>query len=222
MHQIPVHGDGGHLCSCQLSLASLVVSDAVLGCVQSLTSLATGEQFLLDEVWDAVSVSFVFPVQLQSGTRGRAFCRENGRLRLVLDCGHGIDECFGAGAGRSGTRQSFGSRSRVISTPSFAVCDFLLFKDFCWSGCSLNLNLNLSYFWAQVNREQVVNFMFGLQFQAMYLPLVMILLDLAMGQFDPLTLFGMAIAHVFYFLDVVYPQQPHTQGKRPLGTPEFM
>ena len=76
--------------------------------------------------------------------------------------------------------------------------------------------------WAQLNRDQVVNFMFGLRFQAMYLPLVMVLLDVAMGQFDPMMLFGMAAGHVWYFLAVVYPQQPHTQGKRPLQTPEFM
>ncbi|KAI8838379.1 Der1-like family-domain-containing protein [Chytridium lagenaria] len=77
----------------------------------------------------------------------------------------------------------------------------------------------LLYVWAMENREQVVSFFFGLQFKAMYLPIVLIGFDVLTGAPFMDKAIGLAVGHLFYFLDKMYPQQ--NNGERILSTPAF-
>lgn len=77
----------------------------------------------------------------------------------------------------------------------------------------------LIYLWSQVNRDQTVNFMFGLRFKGMYLPLVLIAYDVLMNNFNILMIVGMAAAHVYWYMETSLPDQ---LGWRPLATPSFL
>lgn len=63
------------------------------------------------------------------------------------------------------------------------------------------------YLWSQANANRTVGFMFGLTFKAVYFPWVLVAFSyVLMGASVPWTmLVGIASAHLFYFLDSLYP-----------------
>ncbi|KAI8364303.1 Der1-like domain family member 1 [Choanephora cucurbitarum] len=83
------------------------------------------------------------------------------------------------------------------------------------------LLLSVAYLWAQHHREQIVSFMFGLQFKAIYLPWVMIASDFLMsgGNLPRASIAGVLSAHAYYYLTHIYPSQG---GRRYLQTPAFL
>ena len=64
--------------------------------------------------------------------------------------------------------------------------------------------MTIVYLWSKYNSQVIVNFMFGIKFPAMYLPLVLGLMDFVMaGDFyGPLV--GILVGHFYYFLSEVY------------------
>ncbi|KAJ3096346.1 Derlin 1 [Phlyctochytrium planicorne] len=83
------------------------------------------------------------------------------------------------------------------------------------------LVMALVYVWALDNRDQIVSFFFGMQFKAMYLPIVLVVFDVLTN--SPTFLdkcIGCAIGHLFVFLDKMYPEQ--NDGQRILQTPSFL
>ncbi|KAI3651447.1 hypothetical protein MP228_003718 [Amoeboaphelidium protococcarum] len=82
--------------------------------------------------------------------------------------------------------------------------------------------LSFIYLWSQLNKETIVSFFFGLRFKAMYLPVVILLYDLLSGTFNISSVFGMFCAHVYYFLEEVYPRMPQSQGRKVLQTPQIL
>jgi derlin-1 len=77
------------------------------------------------------------------------------------------------------------------------------------------------YMWSMCNMDETVSFMFGLRFKALYLPWVLVALDVVMG--GPLSmdkLVGIAVGHVLYFMERVFPASEG--GFRLLPTPGLL
>lgn len=70
-----------------------------------------------------------------------------------------------------------------------------------------SLSMLIVYLWSQHNRQVIVNFMFGIRFPALYLPLVLGILEflLAGDLFGPLL--GILVGHTYYILSTVYAER---------------
>jgi hypothetical protein len=87
---------------------------------------------------------------------------------------------------------------------------------------SQSLIAAIVYVWSQVNRDRTVNFMFGLQFKAFFLPFVLLAYELILTGSLPINMaIGIAIGHLYWFLKNIYPTLPNSSGVHPLATPSF-
>jgi len=75
----------------------------------------------------------------------------------------------------------------------------------------------LVYVWSRRNPFVRMNFFGLLNFQAPYLPWVLLAFSLLLGNSVIVDLMGIAVGHVYYFLEDVFPNQPG--GMRILKTP---
>ncbi|KAI8818926.1 Der1-like family-domain-containing protein [Fimicolochytrium jonesii] len=83
------------------------------------------------------------------------------------------------------------------------------------------LLLCVIYVWAMHHGEEMVSFLFGVRFKAMYLPWVLTLLDVLQGNPYPVAkLTGIAVGYLYYYLDQTYPLQ--NGGQRILVTPRIL
>lgn len=82
------------------------------------------------------------------------------------------------------------------------------------------LVLSVLYVWCQLNREVIVTFWFGSRFKAMYLPWVLFAFNVALSNGGLLSLFGILIGHLYFFLKFTYPQE--LGGTNFLETPSFI
>lgn len=78
----------------------------------------------------------------------------------------------------------------------------------------------LVYVWSRRNPFVRMNFFGLLNFQAPYLPWVLLAFSLLLGNSVLVDLMGIAVGHVYYFLEDVFPRQPG--GFRVLLTPAFI
>ncbi|KAJ3270375.1 hypothetical protein HDV01_007903, partial [Terramyces sp. JEL0728] len=74
--------------------------------------------------------------------------------------------------------------------------------------------------YAQVKGNEVVTFMFGLQFKAMFLPWVLLLWNVVMGGDPVISLIGIAAGYVVEYALVKYPTQ--NNGRVILPAPWFL
>jgi len=80
--------------------------------------------------------------------------------------------------------------------------------------------MSIIYLWSMYNKEKIVNFMFGMQFPAMYLPWVLIAWDfLTGGGVSILKLVGVIVGHLYYFLDKIWPEAGNPKY---IQTPQFL
>ncbi|XP_053062548.1 derlin-3 isoform X4 [Acinonyx jubatus] len=82
------------------------------------------------------------------------------------------------------------------------------------------LTVMLVYVWSRRNPRVRVNFFGLLTFQAPFLPWALMGFSLLLGNSILVDLLGIAVGHVYYFLEDVFPNQPG--GKRLLLTPSFL
>lgn len=99
--------------------------------------------------------------------------------------------------------------------------------------------LSVMYIWCQLNKETIMQFWFGMQFKAMYMPWVILLFNWIMsGSYGEISIFfqieiqclfsfrfmmhlcGIVIGHLYFFLVFKYPQD--FGGPRLLQTPSFL
>jgi derlin-1 len=80
--------------------------------------------------------------------------------------------------------------------------------------------LSILYVWCQFNRDQIVQFWFGTQFKAMYLPWVLALFNIVLGGSGFYELLGILVGHVYFFLMYKYPQD--FGGRQLLTVPSFL
>jgi len=67
------------------------------------------------------------------------------------------------------------------------------------------LVISVLYVWCQVNRDTVVQFWFGTQFKAMYLPWALAAFNVLLGGNGIMELIGIFVGHMFFFLKYKYP-----------------
>jgi len=78
----------------------------------------------------------------------------------------------------------------------------------------------LVYVWARRNSSARMNFFGLLTFNAPYLPWVLLCFSILLGNSIAVDVLGMAVGHVYYFLEDVFPYQ--RGGKRLLVTPQWL
>ncbi|XP_002724059.1 derlin-3 isoform X1 [Oryctolagus cuniculus] len=82
------------------------------------------------------------------------------------------------------------------------------------------LTAMLVYVWSRRSPHVRVNFFGLLTFQAPFLPWALMGFSLLLGNSILVDLLGIAVGHIYYFLEDVFPNQPG--GKRLLLTPGFL
>ncbi|XP_064641450.1 derlin-1-like [Lineus longissimus] len=80
--------------------------------------------------------------------------------------------------------------------------------------------LSVMYVWCQLNRDQIVQFWFGTQFKAMYLPWVLVAFNMIIRGGGISELIGIFVGHLYFFLMFKYPQD--FGGVRFINTPSFL
>ena len=79
--------------------------------------------------------------------------------------------------------------------------------------------LSILYVWCQLNKDVIVNFWFGTQFKAMYLPWVLFGFNMIIAGGGFMELIGILIGHLYFFLMFTYPQD--FGGPSLLSTPQI-
>jgi len=82
------------------------------------------------------------------------------------------------------------------------------------------LIISVLYIWCQMNRDQVVQFWFGTQFKAMYLPWVLVAFNMIIMGGGMMELLGIVVGHLYFFLVFKYPQE--FGGPQFLNTPSLL
>lgn len=82
------------------------------------------------------------------------------------------------------------------------------------------LVLSVLYIWCQLNKDTIVNFWFGTQFKAVYLPWVLLVFNLVLSGGGLMELIGILVGHLYFFLTFQYPQE--FSGRQLLQTPSFL
>lgn len=78
----------------------------------------------------------------------------------------------------------------------------------------------LVYVWSRRNPFLRMNFFGLLNFQAPYLPWVLLAFSVILGNAIWIDLVGMGAGHIYWFLEDVFPNQPN--GRKLLKTPQFL
>ncbi|CAH0390825.1 unnamed protein product [Bemisia tabaci] len=95
---------------------------------------------------------------------------------------------------------------------------FALFVHLMFLGQAFTIML--VYIWSKRNPYIRLNFFGVLNFQAPYLPWVLLGFSVLLGNTVWVDLMGMAVGHVYYYLEDVFPRQPG--GFKVLVTPQFL
>ncbi|XP_014218468.1 derlin-1 [Copidosoma floridanum] len=105
----------------------------------------------------------------------------------------------------------------------------LIFNWICCLVAGLLLNFTLLmnsmivsviYVWCQLNKDAIVQFWFGLQFKAMYLPWVLFGINFIINHDGLEELIGILCGHLYFFLKFKYPQE--FGGPSLLSTPSIL
>ncbi|KAM6298065.1 derlin-3-like [Aegotheles albertisi] len=100
----------------------------------------------------------------------------------------------------------------------FLMTLFGLFASLFFLGQAFTIML--VYVWSRRNPYVRMNFFGLLNFQAPFLPWVLMGFSLLLGNSIIIDLLGIAVGHIYYFLEDVFPNQPG--GKKLLLTPGFL
>lgn len=82
------------------------------------------------------------------------------------------------------------------------------------------LIISVLYVWCQMNKDQIVQFWFGTQFKAMYLPWVLVGFNMVIKGFSMSQILGILVGHLYFFLSFKYPQD--FGGREFLRTPDIL
>ena len=80
--------------------------------------------------------------------------------------------------------------------------------------------VSVLYVWCQLNKDQIVQFWFGTQFKAMYLPWILVGFNMIIRGGGMNELIGILVGHLYYFLMFKYPQD--FGGRAFLSTPQIL
>lgn len=79
--------------------------------------------------------------------------------------------------------------------------------------------LSVIYVYCILNQDQIVQFWFGTQFKARYLPWVLFGVNFVLGGGGHTELLGIIVGHLYYFVTIRYPQD---QGITLVETPQIL
>jgi len=79
--------------------------------------------------------------------------------------------------------------------------------------------LAVLYVWCQFNKDQIVQFWFGTQFKAMYLPWVLLAFNMIVGSGGYMEFIGIVVGHIYFYVMYKYPQD--FGGRQFIHTPAF-
>ncbi|OZJ05930.1 hypothetical protein BZG36_01209 [Bifiguratus adelaidae] len=110
----------------------------------------------------------------------------------------------------------------VLSSISLVIlCVFVPFTDMPFLGSPLAFTL--VYVWSRRNPYIRLNFLGLFVFSAPWLPWVLLAFSLLIGSNFPTgDLMGIAVGHLYYFLEDIWPREPQSGGRRWLKTPELI
>ncbi|KAG7277483.1 hypothetical protein CRUP_037354 [Coryphaenoides rupestris] len=115
--------------------------------------------------------------------------------------------------------------SSRLETGSFdgRPADYLFLLFFNWICIVLlmfALIMSVLYVWAQLHRDTVVSFWFGMRFKACYLPWVILVFNYVISGSLTNELIGNVVGHLYFFLMFKYPMD--LGGRVFLTTPDFL
>ena len=87
----------------------------------------------------------------------------------------------------------------------FIMDPMVSIKDIHVNHCPLQV-MSILYVWCQLNKDTIVNFWFGTQFKAMYLPWVLFGFNMIIAGGGVMELVGILVGHMYFFLMFKYPQ----------------
>ncbi|KAI8577673.1 hypothetical protein K450DRAFT_251204 [Umbelopsis ramanniana AG] len=107
----------------------------------------------------------------------------------------------------------------LLSAIALLICSIIVpMADMPFLGSPLAFTL--VYIWSRRNPYIRLSFMGVLVFSAPYLPWVLLGFSLLINSHLPMgDVLGIAVGHVYYFLEDVWPREPHSGGRRLLQTP---
>ncbi|XP_023236174.1 derlin-1-like isoform X1 [Centruroides sculpturatus] len=82
------------------------------------------------------------------------------------------------------------------------------------------LVLSVLYVWCQLKKDIIVNFWFGTQFKALYLPWVLLAFNVLFSGGGLYELIGILVGHLYFFFKFKYPQE--FGGRALLRTPDIL
>lgn len=80
--------------------------------------------------------------------------------------------------------------------------------------------LSVLYVWCKLNKDVIVSFVFGMRFKAMYLPWVLLAMNVILSSGSIFAIVGILVGHAYYFLKFIYPQE--LGGPSLLETPSII
>lgn len=80
--------------------------------------------------------------------------------------------------------------------------------------------LSVLYVWCQLNKDTIVQFWFGTQFKAMYLPWVLVAFNMIIRGGGLNEILGILVGHLYFFLMFKYPQD--FGGRQWITTPQIL
>uniref|UniRef100_A0A182MR07 Derlin n=1 Tax=Anopheles culicifacies TaxID=139723 RepID=A0A182MR07_9DIPT len=80
--------------------------------------------------------------------------------------------------------------------------------------------LSVLYVWCKLNQDVIVSFWFGMRFKAMYLPWVLLGMNMILSSGSIFSLVGIFVGHAYYFLKFSYPSE--LGGPSLIETPFFI
>uniref|UniRef100_A0A182VL38 sn-1-specific diacylglycerol lipase ABHD11 n=1 Tax=Anopheles merus TaxID=30066 RepID=A0A182VL38_ANOME len=80
--------------------------------------------------------------------------------------------------------------------------------------------LSVLYVWCKLNKDVIVTFWFGTRFKAMYLPWVLLGMNMILSSGSIFSLVGIFVGHAYYFLKFSYPSE--LGGPALIETPFFI
>lgn len=175
------------------------------GLVSPFWMVLLGDRFIYNfEIWRAVTCVFYYPLSRETGFHFLVNCYflYNYSLRLERGeyNGRPADYCF---------LLLFNWICCVIIA---LIGEFLYLMD--------PMVISILYVWCQLNKDIIVNFWFGTQFKAMYLPWVLFAFNLIMSGGGMMELFGILVGHLYVFFKFKYPQE--LGGPELLNTPKIL
>ncbi|XP_059611445.1 derlin-1 [Phlebotomus argentipes] len=119
-------------------------------------------------------------------------------------------------------------REQFKNTPA----DHLFMLIFNWANCVIlgvcfnvpllmdPMVMSVLYVWCKLNADTIVNFWFGTQFKAAYLPWVLLGVNLLLSSSITYSLIGIVVGHLYYSLKFLYPTLRNTPSL--LETPQIL